>query len=109
MIDLQGDIERVFYGPDFAALFLRRRPGVDDLAVPVIIGTQDREALEGRAMAANRHATFPASRDVQLDDLLVAQEAVSGYPSGTIFRVMARPQRVNDGLEMEAQLSALPR
>lgn len=109
MIDLQHDIETVFYGPDFAAEFAWRRGGVvQERTVPIILGTQDVEALDGRVQASNRKATYPASRTVRLGDELVALEDLPDYPKGTVFEVLDHPQKVNDGLEMEALLGALP-
>jgi hypothetical protein len=108
VIDLQADIEAIFYGPDFAAAFMRRRVGVADLPLRLILGTADVDVLDARATAASRKATFPASKDVRLHDQLVAVEAVAGYPAGAVFTLLERPERVNDGLEMEVYLSLEP-
>jgi hypothetical protein len=101
-----ADLVAVFYGADFAQLFARRRNGVDDVELRAILGTADDQALEGRAMAASRIARFPAGLDVRVDDRLVALEDWPGVPTGTTFRLLDNPQRVVDGLEVEAVLGS---
>lgn len=107
MIDHAHDLATVFYGPDFASPFMRVRPLADDLEVMVILGAVDHEALEGRAVAAVRTARFVAGQDVRADDRLVAVAAVGvEVPAGTAFRLLEKPRRVNDGLELEALLGS---
>jgi hypothetical protein len=110
MIDHQRDLANVFYGADFAASFIRRRPATSDLRLRAIVGTVDDEVLEGRAIAAARIARLPASWDVQVGDLLIARERIDAdTPAGTAFRVLDRPHRVVDGNERELLLgSATP-
>ena len=54
MLDLEHDMQAVFYGPDFALQLKRVRPGVEDLQFQGIVGMTDREALEGHATATSR-------------------------------------------------------
>jgi hypothetical protein len=101
------DLAAVFYGPDFAPLFKRVRPSAADLDVRLILGTVDGEVLEGRSLAATRTARFVAGQDVRADDKLVAvEDGGPGVPIGTAFRLLEAPQRVNDGLEVEALLGS---
>lgn len=99
----------VFYGPDFATTFTRQRPLVADVDVVLIFGVVDAEALDGRAMAATRKVQMPATQDVRADDALVAKQAIPalGIAAGARFRVLDTPQRVNDGMEMEALLGSV--
>lgn len=107
MIDHALDLATVFYGPDFATLFKRVRPLADDLEVMVIFGAVDEEVLEGRAVAAIRTARFVAGQDVRADDKLIALEAAGpDVPVGTAFKLLDKPRRVNDGLELEALLGS---
>lgn len=107
MIDHAHDLAAVFYGPDFATPFLRVRPVADDVTVMVILGAVDEEVLERRAVAAVRTARFVAGQDVRVDDKLVAVQAAGAeVPIGTAFKVLERPRRVNDGLEVEALLGS---
>lgn len=109
MLDLKEDMAAVFYGPDFATTFTRQRPSVADVDVVLIFGVVDEEALDGRAMAATRKVQMPATQDVRADDVLVAVQAIPGQniAVGARFRVLDNPQRVNDGMEMEALLSSV--
>ena len=70
---------------------------------------RDAEALDGRAMAATRAVRMPATQDVRADDVLVAAQAIAGHgiAQGARFRVLDNPQRVNDGMEMEALLGSV--
>lgn len=107
MIDHAHDLAAVFYGSDFASPFLRVRPVAEDVEVMVILGAVDEEALEGRVIAAVRTARFVAGQDVRADDKLVAVNAVGvDVPAGTAFRLLEKPRRVNDGLELEALLGS---
>ncbi|WP_390342363.1 hypothetical protein ACFJIS_19000 [Variovorax boronicumulans] len=107
MIDHAHDLAAVFYGPDFAAPFLRQRPAADAVTVMAILGTVDDEVLESRAVAAIRTARFVAGQDVRADDKLIAMTAFGpDVPVGTAFRVLEKPRRVNDGLELEALLGS---
>lgn len=109
MLDLEEDMATVFYGPDFATTFTRQRPSVADVDVTVIFGVVDTEALDGRAMAATRKVQMPVTQDVRADDVLVAKEAIPALTIavGARFRVLDNPQRVNDGMEMEALLGSV--
>ena len=108
MIDHAHDLATVFYGPEFATRFLRQRPEALDLEVMVILGTQDDEALDGRARATVRAARFVAGQDVRADDRLTALEAAGiAVPAGSVFRVLEHPMRVNDGNELETLLSSV--
>ena len=109
MLDLEEDMAAVFYGPDFANTFTRQRPLVADVDVALIFGVVDEEALDGRAIAATRKVQMPATQDVRADDLLVAVQAIPGQniAAGARFRVLDNPQRVNDGMEMEALLGSV--
>lgn len=107
MIDHAHDLAAVFYGPDFAPLFKRVRPLAVDLDVRAILGTVDEEVLDGRSIAAVRVARFAAGQDVRVDDKLVAvEDGGPGVPIGTAFRVLEKPKKVNDGLEVEALLGS---
>ena len=109
MLDLEEDMATVFYGPDFATTFMRQRPSVADVDVTAIFGVVDEEAMDGRAMAATRKVQMPVTQDVRADDVLVAKEAIPalGISVGARFRVLDNPQRVNDGMEMEALLGSV--
>lgn len=109
MLDLEEDMATVFYGSDFATTFTRQRPSVADVDVTAIFGVVDEEALEGRAMAATRKVQMPVTQDVRADDVLVAKAAIPALniAAGARFRVLDNPQRVNDGMEMEALLGSV--
>ena len=109
MLDLEEDMAAVFYGPDFATTFTRQRPSVADVDVVLIFGVVDKEALDGRAMAATRKVQMPVTQDVRADDVLVAKAAIPalGIAVGARFRVLDNPQRVTDGMEMEALLGSV--
>lgn len=109
MLNLEDDMAAVFYGADFTATFLRQRALVPDAEVALILGIADEDALEGRAIAAVRTARMPATADVRADDVLVAVHAIPGLgiAMGTSLRVLDQPQRVNDGMELEALLSSV--
>jgi hypothetical protein len=106
MIDFADDLASVFFGPDFAVPFTRQRAGVADVTVMLIVGTTDSEVLDARALAASRTARFAAGQDVRTGDRLVLEIATPDMPVGTTLRVLDVPQRVNDGLEMEALLGS---
>ena len=109
MLNLEEDMTTVFYGPEFATTFTRQRPAAADVDVAVIFGVVDAEALDGRAMAATRKVQMPATQDVRADDVLVAVQAIpgQGIAVGARFRVLDNPQRVTDGMEMEALLGSV--
>lgn len=109
MLNLEDDLAAVFFGADFTAAFLRQRPMAPDVEVAVILGIADDEALDGRALAAVRTARMPATADVRADDALVALHDVPGFgiAMGARLRVLDQPQRVNDGMELEALLSSV--
>ena len=109
MLDLEEDMAAVFYGPDFATTFTRQRPSVADVDVVLIFGVVDKEALDGRAIAATRKVQMPVTQDVRADDVLVAMQAIPALniAVGARFRVLDNPQRVTDGMEMEALLGSV--
>lgn len=109
MLNLEEDMASVFYGSDFATTFTRQRPSAADVNVTVIFGVLDEEALDGRAIAATRSVRMPATQDVCADDVLVATQSIQGQniTTGARFRVLDNPQRVNDGMEMEALLGSV--
>jgi hypothetical protein len=108
VIDFARDLDTVFFAPPFAHRFARQRPSVADLPVMLIVGLEDVEALDARAIAARRTAHFAAGQDVRVDDLLVALEAVSReIPAGSVFKVLEPPRRINDGMEAEALLGSV--
>lgn len=109
MLDFQDDMTTVFFGSDFAARFRRHRAGAAPKDVVGILGIVDEEALEGRVMTASRALRSPAICDVRADDVLeVLDEMPSmGIQTGTRFRVLDQPKRVNDGEEIEALLGSV--
>lgn len=108
MIDHAQDLATVFYGDDFATPFTRRRSVAVDVTVMVILGTVDADALDARARAATRVGRFFAGQDVRADDLLIAEAAAGPeVPIGTTFKLLDKPRRVNDGLEVEALLGSV--
>ena len=109
MLNLEDDMAAVFYSADFATAFTRQRPMAPDVAVVAIFGVLDDEAMDGHALAATRVVRMPATQDVRADDVLVAVAAIpgQGIAAGARFRVLDNPQRVNDGMEMEALLGSV--
>lgn len=107
MLSLQEDLATVFYSSDFATPMRRERSAALDVTVMAIVGTVDDEVLDGRAIAATRTARFAASHDVRADDKLITLQAIgSDLPAGSAFRVLDKPRRVGDGLELEALLGS---
>lgn len=106
MLDLHTDLAAVFFGPDFAAPYIRQRNGADDVTIMLVTGAVDEKALDGRAMSAVRVAHFAAGQDVRADDKLIAQQDGPGAPAGTAYKLLEQPVRLNDGLEMEALLGS---
>jgi hypothetical protein len=106
MLDLYADLAAVFFGPDFAAPYTRRRPGAADITIMLVTGAVDEKALDGRAMSAVRVAHFAAGQDVLAGDKLLAQQASPDAPAGTAYRVLDAPARLNDGLEIEVLLGS---
>ena len=109
MLSLDEDMAAVFYSTDFATTFTRQRPLAPDADVVAIFGVADGEALDSRAMAVTRTVQMPASQDVRADDVLVVKlgAAQPGLVVGTQFRVLDMPQRMNDGMEMQALLGSV--
>lgn len=110
MIDPAADLAAILAAPDFAKSFRRIRPLAEPVDVRMIVGTVDEEALQRYALSCVRKALFAAGSDVRVDDEILALEAVDiNIPEGTMLKVLDIPQRVNDGLEVEALLgSATP-
>lgn len=108
MLDLDHDMQAVFYCSDFALQLKRVRPGVEDLQFQGIVGMTDREALEGHAMATSRTLQCPGLVDLRADDIVQLLEAVPqlGLAEGSRFRVLDVPERVNDGAELVVLLGS---
>lgn len=109
MLNLDHDLRKVFYGDDFALTFLIERQGVVVGSAAGILGVVDDDALDGRVIAAERTLRLPSNHDLYDRDVLTAQtdEPTIGVQIGDRFRVLAKPQRVNDGSEMEALLGSV--
>ena len=109
MLDLDHDMQQVFYGQDFALRLLRVRSGVLDLEFRGIVGVNDGEDLDRHVIAKSRAMHCPATVDLRADDIVQALEAsvVQGIAVGDKFRVLDVPQRVNDGAELEALLGSV--
>lgn len=109
MLDLDHDMQAVFYGPDFTLRFKRLRTGVEDLELQGILGMTDSEALEGHAMATSRTIQCPATVDLRADDLLQLLQAAPqlGLVEGSKFRVLDVPERINDGAEQLVLLGSV--
>lgn len=101
MLDLDHDMQNVFYGSDFTLRFKRVRAGVEDLELQGIFGMADGDALEGHAMATTRTLQCPALVDIRANDVLQLLEAAPqlGLAPGDRFRVLDVPERINDGAE----------
>lgn len=109
MLDLDRDLREVFYGDDFALTFLIERQGTVVGTAAGIIGVIDDDALDGRVIAAERTLRLPSIHDLRERDVLTMQtdEPTIGLHVGDRFRVLAAPQRVNDGSELEALLGSV--
>ncbi|WP_278534958.1 hypothetical protein [Delftia acidovorans] len=109
MLDLDRDLREVFYGHDFALPFSIERQGAVVGTAAGILGVIDDEALDGRVIAAERTLRLPSIHDLRDRDVLISQadEPTIGVRVGDRFRVLAAPQRVNDGSEMEALLGSV--
>lgn len=109
MLDLDHDMQSVFYGPDFALRFKRVRAGVEDLELQGIIGMTDGEALEGHSMATSRTLQCPSVADLRSEDILQLLEAAPqlGLAVGSKFRVLDVPERINDGAEQLVHLGSV--
>jgi hypothetical protein len=104
----EADLADVFFGPDFSTSFTRERSSADDVAVAGIFGAADADALDGRVVATARMLHLPATADVDVDDVLVAMQAIEGLLAiGDRFRVLDHPERVNDGREKRALLGSV--
>ncbi|MFD2754288.1 hypothetical protein [Comamonas terrae] len=108
MLDLDHDMQAVFYCSDFAMRFKRLRAGVEDLVLQGIIGVTDAEALEGHASTVSRTLQCPATVDMRPDDVLQLLEAAPqlGMAEGERFRVLDVPERINDGAEQVVLLGS---
>jgi hypothetical protein len=109
MLDLEADMDTVFFGPDFATTFTRHRPPAADLNVVAILGVADEEALGGHVVTAARTLRMPATVDVRADDVLLVTQVMPGMgvSVGDRFTVIDEPRRVTDGMEMEALLGSV--
>ncbi len=105
MIDLEADMANVFYGSDFASAFVRQRAGVADQTVHGIPGRQDKDALDGHVLAAQRQLLVPASAGLKRDDTLTAVAAVPQWAAqaNDVFEVLDL-EHVGDGTEVLAQI-----
>lgn len=107
MIDAASDLAGILAADDFAKPFKRVRPAVSDVTVRGIFGASDEEALESRSIACVRRVLYATGSDVKQGDKLVALVDIDvTMPAGTVFSVLAKPMRVNDGLETEALLGS---
>lgn len=108
MLDLDHDMEHVFYGSDFALRLKRVRPGAVDLQLQGIVGVADDEALEGYALATSRTLQCPAVVDLRAEDVLELLEAAPqlGLALGDRLRVLDVPRRLNDGAEQMVLLGS---
>ena len=108
MLDLEADMDTVFFGTDFAATFTRQRPPAADLSVVAILGVADEEALGGHVVTATRALRMPATVDVRAGDVLLVTQVMPGMgvSVGDRFTVIDEPRRVTDGMEMEALLGS---
>lgn len=99
----------VFTHPEVATVFRRVRTGVADVEVSGILGVNDDEALQGQVLAAQRMLRLPGLPDVRADDVLHVITPVPGLgvAVGARFRVLAQPERVADGRELEALLGSV--
>lgn len=105
---IDRDMSNVFFCDDFALRFTRERVGVPSLEISGILGIEDVDALEDRAVAARRTLLLPAGTDVRPDDVLHALTADGGQRInvGDRFVALDVPRRVNDGAEMEVLLGS---
>jgi len=85
----------VFYGDDFTVDVTRQRPSAPDLTFRGILGEEDGEALDRRAIALERVLAYPAGTDVLTGDTVL----IAAQP----YRVRDA-RRVNDGAESRAWL-----
>lgn len=102
MVDFEADLAEVFYGSDFAFAFVCHRAGVvvGD-AIRGVPARDDREALDGHAVATHRQLLVPATTGVKRDDTLTAVAAVPqwGSQANDVFKVLDL-EHVGDGAEM---------
>jgi hypothetical protein len=99
----------VFTDAEIATVFRRVRPGVPDVDIAGIFGLDDDDALQGRALAAQRRLRVVGLCDVRPDDVLHAATAVPalGLAAGAQLRVIGTPRRVVDGSEMDLLLGSI--
>ena len=100
------DLEVFFDAEDFAAPWLRQRPGAGDVQVHGILGEESQDGLQGRLVATRRELLLPSMADVRTGDLLVLQVdlQVLGFKQGKCFRVEGPVERLSDGTQMLAFL-----
>lgn len=105
MIDFEADMANVFYGSDFACAFVRQRAGVANETVKGIPGRQDKEALDGHVLAAQRQLLLPASAGLKRDDTLTAVADVPQWSAqaNDVFKVLDL-EHVGDGTEVLAHI-----
>lgn len=98
----------VFTAPEIATRFRRTR-GAATVEVLGVLGFVDDDALQGQVLAVQRRLLMPGLPDVRADDVLEALTAAPGLgvPVGARFRVLAQPERVCDGRELEALLGSV--
>ena len=108
MLDLDHDMQHVFYGSDFAVRLKRVRAGAVDLELQGIIGVADDEALDGYALATARTLQCPAVIDLNAEDVLELLESAPqlGLALGDRLRVLDVPRRLNDGAEQMVMLGS---
>ncbi len=97
---MHDDLSVFFVVGEFAMQATRTRASVADVSLAVIVGEQDENALEGRALAPERVAAFQASADVLAGDMLTIAHPTAGNVQYRVREV----HRVNDGAEARAWL-----
>jgi len=105
MIDFDADMADVFYGDDFTSAFVRQRAGVANEPVKGIPARQDKDALDGHAVATQRQLLVPASAGLKRDDILTAVAAIPQWAAqpGAVFVVLDL-EHVGDGTEVLAYI-----
>jgi hypothetical protein len=99
----------VFQDAEIATTFQRLRGATPAATVVGVIGVHDDDALQGHVVAARRALRIVGQADVRADDVLeiVTPAPGLGLAAGARLRVLAQPQRVNDGRELEVLLSSV--
>ena len=106
MSQVEQDLVALFATSDFAREFVPEDPAKP--AFRAIFGVVDEgDVLDGHATHADRKIHYvTSSAHLRADDVLV-DSGGDGVASGTRWRLLDNPMRVNDGLESVAYLSAV--